>query len=132
MTQRLGEATTNELEGGLAGSLVRPGDSEHEEARSTSPSPMHSSTNWMGTATSRKLIEHECILPLASGSGPLPRSLPPQLFGMASRSTRRRPRYVLHTWLRTTTPAACSRTGTGPCGNARSYPAPARTCPDDE
>ena len=33
MTQLLGNATINELEGGLRGSLVRPGDSEYEEAR---------------------------------------------------------------------------------------------------
>ena len=33
MTQVLGDATINELEGGLAGSLVRPGDGEYEEAR---------------------------------------------------------------------------------------------------
>jgi FAD/FMN-containing dehydrogenase len=33
MTQLLGDATINELEGGLAGSLVRPGDGEYEEAR---------------------------------------------------------------------------------------------------
>ena len=33
MTQVLGDATINELEGGLAGSLVRPGDSGYEEAR---------------------------------------------------------------------------------------------------
>ena len=33
MTQALGDATINELETGLAGSLVRPGDGEYEEAR---------------------------------------------------------------------------------------------------
>src|SRR6476661_2653768 len=33
MTQALGDATINELETGLAGSLVRPGDREYEEAR---------------------------------------------------------------------------------------------------
>ena len=33
MTQVLGDATINELETGLAGSLVRPGDGEYEEAR---------------------------------------------------------------------------------------------------
>ena len=33
MTRRLGDATVNELEGGLRGSLVRPGDSGYEEAR---------------------------------------------------------------------------------------------------
>ena len=33
MTQALGDATINELEGALAGSLVRPGDGEYEEAR---------------------------------------------------------------------------------------------------
>ena len=33
MTQLLGDATINELEGGLAGSLVRPGDGDYEEAR---------------------------------------------------------------------------------------------------
>ena len=33
MTQLLGDATINELEGGLDGSLVRPGDGEYEEAR---------------------------------------------------------------------------------------------------
>ena len=33
MTQLLGEATINELEGELQGSLVRPGDDEYEEAR---------------------------------------------------------------------------------------------------
>jgi FAD/FMN-containing dehydrogenase len=33
MTQLLGDATINELEGGLRGSLVRPGDDGYEEAR---------------------------------------------------------------------------------------------------
>ena len=33
MTQLLGDATINELEKGLQGSLVRPGDDEYEEAR---------------------------------------------------------------------------------------------------
>ena len=33
MTQLLGEATINELEGALQGSLVRPGDGEYEQAR---------------------------------------------------------------------------------------------------
>ena len=33
MTQLLGDATINELEGGIAGSLVRPGDDAYEEAR---------------------------------------------------------------------------------------------------
>jgi hypothetical protein len=37
MTQVLGDATINELEGGLAGSLVRRGDSAYERLRDAAP-----------------------------------------------------------------------------------------------